>query len=298
MKAAARSLGNTRCNQMAKPRLLLMQPYTLPETSRYYQRPAGESKEALLMNYADVAHLLSDVGWDLHPGPIAPHGDSYVETREEFAIVGAARLPIVHEACKSGLYDAIVMLGGGDPGVTEAREIGQRYNIPVTGCAHAQMHVATMLGNKFGVIDISEAHNMHYYNLVVQYRFTAECASIRDIDYPLPRASNPNAQPIQHEKAQAELGERSEMLERSLAEAIAAIEEDGAEVIILGCSAAFWMRPHLQKRLQEMGWEVPVLEGYGCAIEMAKLLVNMRLSVSGLAFPSDHPRKWRRKKVF
>jgi hypothetical protein len=43
---------------------------------------------------------------------------------------------------------------------------------------------------------------------------------------------------------------------------------------------------------------VPVLEGYGCAIEMAKLLVNMRLSVSGLAFPSDHPRKWRRRKVF
>jgi Asp/Glu/hydantoin racemase len=88
------------------------------------------------------------------------------------------------------------------------------------------------------------------------------------------------------------------MLERSVTEAVAAIEDDGAEVIILGCSAAFWMRPHLQARLQAIGWEVPVLEGYGCAIEMAKLLVNMRLSVSGLAFPSDHPRKWRRRKVF
>ena len=103
----------------------------------------------------------------------------YVETREEFAIVGAARLPIVREACESGRYDAIVMLGGGDPGVTEAREIGQRHNIPVTGCALAQMHIATMLGNRFSVIDISEVHNMHYYNLVVHYRFTAECASIR-----------------------------------------------------------------------------------------------------------------------
>jgi Asp/Glu/hydantoin racemase len=88
------------------------------------------------------------------------------------------------------------------------------------------------------------------------------------------------------------------MLERSVTEAVAAIEEDGAEVIILGCSAAFWMRPHLQKRLSEIGWEAPVLEGYGCAIEMAKLLVNMHVSVSGLAFPSDHPRKWRRRKVF
>jgi Asp/Glu/hydantoin racemase len=160
------------------------------------------------------------------------------------------------------------------------------------------MHIASMLGNKFSVIDISEVHNMHYYNLVVQYRFTAECASIRDINCPLPRPSNPDALPIQGEKAATERGERSEMLERSLAEAVAAIEDDGAEVIILGCSAAFWMRPHLEKRLHEMGWEIPVLEGYGCAIEMAKLLINLRMSVSGLAFPSDRPRKWRRRKVF
>jgi allantoin racemase len=279
-------------------RLLLIQAFTLPETSRHYLRPSGGSKEALLMNYADVAPSLADVEWELHPGPTAPQGDSYVETREEFAIVGAARLPIVREACESRRYDAIVMLGGGDPGVTEAREIGQRYNIPVTGCALAQMHIATMLGNKFSVIDISEVHNMHYYNLVVQYRFTAECASIRDIDCPLPRPANLTARNIQAEKAQAERGERSEMLERSVTEAVAAIEEDGAEVIILGCSAAYWMRPHLQKRLHAMGWEMPVLEGYACAIEMAKLLINLRQSVSGLAFPSDTPRKWRRRKVF
>ncbi len=279
-------------------RLLLIQAFTLPETSRHYLRPASGGKEAQLMNYPDIAPLLADVAWDLHPGPLAPQGDSYVETREEFAVVGVARLPIVREACETRRYDAIVMLGGGDPGFTEAREIGQRYNVPITACAHAQMHIATMLGNKFSVIDISEAHNMHYYNLVVQYRFTEKCASIRDINCPLPRASNPEAMPIQHEKAQAERGERSEMLERSVTEAVAAIEEDGAEVIILGCSAAFWMRPHLQRRLLEMGWEVPVLEGYGAAIQMAKLLAGLRFSVSGLAFPSDRPRKWRRRKVF
>ena len=36
------------------------------------------------------------------------------------------------------------------------------------------------------------------------------------------------------------------------------------------------MRPHLQRRPHDMGWEAPVLEGYGCAIEMAKPLVNLR----------------------
>jgi allantoin racemase len=279
-------------------RLLLIQPFTLAESSPHYLRPADCSKEALLMNYGDFAPILADVVWDLHPGPVSPIGDSYVETREEFALVGAARIPIVREACESGRYDAIVMLGGGDPGFTEAREIGQRHNIAVTSCAHAQMNIASMLGNKFSVIDISEVHNMHYYNLVVQYRFTDRCASIRNVNCPLPRPSNPKAANIQSEKQVATAGEQSEMLERSLAEAVAAIEEDGAETIILGCSAAFWMQPFLQRRLHDTGWEVPVLEGYRSAIEMAKLLANLDLSVSGLAFPRDNPRKWRRKKTF
>ena len=69
-------------------RLLLVQAFTLPETSRHTRPPTDRSKQALLMNHADVAHLLADVQWDLHPGPLAPQGDSYVETREEFAIVG------------------------------------------------------------------------------------------------------------------------------------------------------------------------------------------------------------------
>ena len=53
-------------------RLLLVQAFTLPETSRHYLRPADGGKEAQLMNYADVAPLLADVDWELHPGPLAP----------------------------------------------------------------------------------------------------------------------------------------------------------------------------------------------------------------------------------
>jgi hypothetical protein len=46
-----------------------------------------------------------------------------------------------------------------------------------------------------------------------------------------------------------------------------------------------------------MGWEIPVLEGYRCAIEQAKTLVNLGVSASGLMLPADKPKKWRRKKV-
>ncbi len=88
------------------------------------------------------------------------------------------------------------------------------------------------------------------------------------------------------------------MLEAAVNEAVAAIEEDGAEVITLGCSATFWMRPLVQRRLNDLGWEVPVLEGYSCAVTLAKAMVSLGVGASGLMFPGDRPKKWRRKKVF
>ena len=285
-------------DQATKFRFLLIQAFHLPQTSRYLHRTVEGPKETRLMNYDNVKHLLEDVEWDLHRGPLAPYGDWPVETREEFCLVAAGRLPIVREACESGKYNAIVLLGGGEPGFLESREIARRYGIPVTACAFSQMHVASMLGNKFSVIDLAENHNMYYYNLVVQHRFTGRCASIRNINFPLPRPPYTGEPSVREEKEQALRGERSDMLEAAVSVAVAAIEDDGAEVITFGCSATFWMQPFLQRRLNEMGWEIPVLEGYSCAITLAKAMVSLGVDASGLTFPGDRPRKWRRKKVF
>ena len=186
-----------------KYRFLLIQAFHLPPTSKYGLRIVEESKEARLINYDEVKFLLDDVQWDLNLGPLAPYGDWPVETREEFMIVGAARLPIVKAACESGKYNAIVLLGGGDPGYVEAREIGHRYGIPVTSCFNAQLHIAAMLGNRFSVIDISEAHNMHLSSLVFNYRFKDKCASVRNVNFPLPRPPEYTERPIQHERDRA-----------------------------------------------------------------------------------------------
>jgi allantoin racemase len=281
-----------------KFRFLLMQAFSLPPASKYLHRPIEGPKEKRLMNYDNVKHLLADVEWDLHPGPLATYGDWPVENREEFCYVAAGRLPLVREACESGMYNAIVLLGGGEPGFPESREIARQYGIPVTSCAFSQMHIASMLGNKFSVIDIAETHNMYYYNLVVLHRFTERCASIRMINYPLPRPPVTDETSLHHEKAKALRGEPSDALESAVREAVAAIEEDGAEVLTFGCSASFWLRPFVEKRLHRMGWDIPVLEGYSCAIELAKAMVSLGVDASGLMFPSDRPKQWRRKKTF
>lgn len=280
---------------MAPPRLHLINAFSLAPGA-YALRPHDGTREELVMDYANVAPLLADTEWDVHPGAPATHGEWPVETKEEFMIVGANRLPLVRAACESGRYDAVVLLGGGDPGYPEAREIGRRHGIPVTSCAHAQMHVAVTQGHRFAIVDISETHNAQMAKLVVEYRFTEHCACIRNVNFPLPRPAHTGGQSIAAEKARALAGQPSAMLEAAVAAAVAAIEEDGAESIILGCSAAYWMRPFLQARLGEAGWNVPVLEGYRSAIALAKLLVSLGLDASGIAFPDDQPRRWRARK--
>lgn len=284
-----------------KYRFLFIQPFQLPNDSKFadkYHSAVLSNEQRMRMEYLNIRPLLEDVEWDFHGGPLAPYGDWAVETREEFCQVAAARLPIVREACESGKYNAIVLLGGGEPGFIESREIARKFGIPVTSCAFSQMHIASMLGNKFSVIDFTEAHNMFYYDLVVRHRFSERCASIRNINYYHARPGSEEHGNIAEEREKALRGERSEAVERAVAEAVDAIKEDGAEVITFGCSDAFWLQSFVQKRLGEMGWEIPVLEGYSSAIVLARLFVDLGVDASGLAFPGDRPKQWRRKKVF
>ena len=284
--------------QPSKYRFLLINAFSLAPGNDFQLRSFSGPKETQIYNCEDVKPFLEGVDWDLHPGARATHGNWPVTTQFEVKSDGYNRLPVVREACASGKYNAIVLLGGGDPGYMEAREIARAYRIPVTTSAHAQMHLAGLLGNKFSIVDIAETHNMQMYNLVVQYRMTERCASIRNVNFPLPSPNFPNDRPIQLERDRAVQSGTSDMLDAAVTEAIAAIEEDGAEVILLGCSAAFWMQPFLQKRLLEIGWDVPVLEGARAAIEVAKTLVDLGVDASGLAFPGERPAKWRRKKTF
>ena len=279
-----------------KYRFLMINAFSLSENAAYRMRSYTGRKEDMVLNHDIAAPLLTDVDWDVHAGALSTHGDWPVETREEFLSVGANRLPVVREACESGKYNGIVLLGGGDPGYLAAREIGKRFGVAVTSCAHAQMHLAFLLGNRFSVIDISEVHNMQMAELVHLYRMTDRCASIRNMDFPLSRPANAGRPTIPDQKARHERGERSDMVEEAVAQSLAAIEEDGAEVLILGCSAAYWLQPVLEKRLATLGWEVPVLEGVKSAVAVAKLLVDLGATASGLMIPADPPRAIRRRK--
>lgn len=157
------------------------------------------------------------------------------------------------------------------------------------------MHAALALGHRFSILDVSEGHAVRMADLVARYRMTGYCASIRNLEFPLPRAAHAGRVTVEDECERFARTGGSPMLEAAIAEAAAAIEEDGAEVLILGCSAAYWLQPPLQQRLAALGWDVPVLEGYRAAIAEAKRLVDLGVPASGLAWPRDPPRRARRR---
>lgn len=216
--------------------------------------------------------LLKGIEWDVDPGMPGPH----VDNREELAQVIPGVLKLVRDAAQSGKYDAIILLGGLDPGLYAAREIA---NVPVLGCTNSAIHIASLLGNKFSVIDALECMAIAIRQNIIVYGLNEKCASVRSIE--LPSKLRQQAAKI-HSK---------EWIEKAVGEAVGAIEEDGADVITFGCTGLMWMQPFLQRRLEELGYGVPVLHSHKCAIELAKALVNMKLKQSSLAFPSKEAKQ-------
>ncbi len=276
-------------------RFLLIPPFRLPSDTEWgYQTlhlDGGLPKTERLMNAEMTLPYLEGIQWDLHPGAEPTYGDWPVETREEFTYAADARLKNIREACESGRYNAIVLLGGGEPGFFEARELCRSFGIVCTANGHSQMYLATMLGHKFSVVDIAGVHNVYYRDLIYSHQLQDRCASIRNIGMRLPRPGVDEGPQLKEERRKALAGEPSVAVDNAIEQAELALTEDGAEVITLGCSGVFWLKPFIQAGLDERGWEVPVLEGYSSSILLAKLMIDLGVNASGITYMADHPKR-------
>ena len=276
-------------------KFILIPPFHLPDEDQFtvpgYSIPQDKPKEERLLNNDFVLQHLEDVDWELHPGAKPPYGNWSVETREEFAHAATARMGCVREACESGRYNAAILLGGGEPGFLESREIGREYGVVVTANAFSQMYLATMLGDSFSIIDIEGVHNVYYRDLVRTHQLQNRCKSIRTIGYSLPRPGDTDPDTLTKQCEAVARGDKNIVVERAIEQAEAAIIEDGAEVITLGCSMTFFLKPHIEKGLNELGWDVPVLEGYTSSIELAKLMVNLGVNASGITYMGARPKR-------
>jgi allantoin racemase len=163
----------------------------------------------------------------------------------------------VRRAEKEG-YDAVVVGCFYDPGLREAREL---VSIPVIFPAEATMHVAATLGHKFSIIVGRRKSIPKMESNVYVYGLERKLASFRSVEFTVPR-----------------MGSEPEKLKRAiLKEAKKAVEEDGAEVIVLGCTFQSGFMKELTKNLK-----VPVLDAVVTSWKYAEMMADLYRKV-GLA---------------
>ena len=193
-------------------------------------------------------------------------GTATIESHTDVALAAIETLRLVREAEAKG-YDGILITCWGNANLEAAREVA---TIPVTASGEASMLLAAALGACFSVIaplpNSFLRHAQEAWKLGVYSKFRSERPlgiRVHDLksDWEATKA------------AFIEVGKKC-------------IEEDGADVLIPGCSNLAGLASEMQEALG-----VPVIEPAGAVVRHIETLVLLRLSHSKRTWPVPPPKR-------
>lgn len=149
-------------------------------------------------------------------------------------------------------FDAFVIACHGDTHLHAARELTEK---PVIGIGEASMRLAAFLGHGFSVVTTHRHSVPGKLAQVRAYQLQDQLVSIRA----------------------PEKGEEEGWTDHELFLELSrrAVEDDGAEVVVLGCAGLAGMDRAIQEAL-----EVPVLDGVVCALLLAAGLARYGVGTS------------------
>ncbi|HNS52974.1 MAG TPA: aspartate/glutamate racemase family protein [Anaerolineae bacterium] len=180
-----------------------------------------------------------------------PRGPRHLEYRYYEALVLVDILHLVGEAEAQG-FDAAVIGCFYDIGLRAAREIAER--MPVVAPCEASLQIAAPLGAKFSIIVGRRKWIPQMRENVIRYGMGAQLASFKSVDLGV----------LEFHQDEVETARRFRRVGRE------AIEADGAEVLVLGCSMTYGFFEDLQK---ELG--VPVIDPMLAAFKMAEFAAEV-----------------------
>jgi allantoin racemase len=168
------------------------------------------------------------------------------------------------EAEKQG-YDAVVPLGTLDLGVDAGRCV---VDIPVVGPSESMLHIASMLGRRFGILMYDDVLLPLGYRMVDRFHMMDKVAGWRTCGFELPDI----------------LANRDAVV-ATFVEKARELVKIGADVILpMGITQCpVHIKPDWL--MQELG--VPVVEGIGAPIRLAAMLVSLKLNYSRVYWPKS-----------
>lgn len=214
-----------------------------PNTTASMTAKIGAAARAVARPGSDVAAVSPAMG----PASIESHYD------EALAVPGL--LQCIAQGERDGV-DGYVIACFGDPGLKAARELARG---PVVGIAEAAMHLASMVGTRFSVVTTLARTIGQARHLAEAYGMERFCANVRACELPVLELEQPG----------------SNARERIVAECRRALEEDGADSIVLGCAGMADLCAHIQQLLG-----VPVVDGVAAGVQLVESLVALGLATS------------------
>jgi allantoin racemase len=226
----------------------------------------------------------------IFPVPLSEHTRTLIETqippqyiRPEFDVtfVGSRRLmslansdydmfimdTIVVEAgvaAEREGFDAVCINTVSDSGLNALRS---RLRIPVIGPGQASFHVAAMLGHRFSILTMWQPWVPLYRKTLKEYGLEARCASVRHID------TRPDVQALLQGKEEVVFAKLEAAGRR-------AVDEDGADVLVLGSTTMHQSHRYLAGRLP-----VPVINPGLVAYKLCEMFLDLGLTHSKHAWP-------------
>lgn len=193
----------------------------------------------------------------------ARYGTHSLESHSDEAYNAPFILEQIVKANEDGM-DAIVIDCACDPVLEAAREVS---SIPVVGVRKTALHFALTLGTRFSVITVQGQSLVKCMEWGVRKEgLDSFCAGVRCLKMPV-----------------LEIAKRPEEAQRELMdECRQAVSQDGADVIVLGCTGLSH-EIDLAPIMNEVG--VPVIDPFVVAVKTAALLADAGLSHSRVAYP-------------
>jgi allantoin racemase len=181
-----------------------------------------------------------------------PRGPEHLEYRYYEALVLVDILHLVQAAERDG-FDAAIIGCFYDVGLQAAREVSER--MPVVAPCEASTHIAATLGDKFSIIVGRRKWIPEMMENVIRYGMKDRLASFKSVDLGV----------LEFHQDEEETARRFRQAAHE------AVDREGAEVIILGCTATYGFYRELQ---EELG--VPVLDSMIVALKAAEFAAELK----------------------
>ena len=179
-------------------------------------------------------------------------GPRHLEWNALEAVVAGPTMGVIRWAAERGSYDAAVIGCFYDPFLRGARELSG--DMAVTAPAEACLHAASTVGERISILVGRRKWIPEMHENVVKYGFGERLASFRVLEM--------SVDDFQADPAFTQ--------QRIMAEAEAAVAEDRADAVILGCTIEFGFYREVQRKIG-----VPVIDAITAPLRYAEFLATL-----------------------